>query len=151
MVDLKKDDKSQDELNAALEMLHFGFRAITAQPDQRLRAKGYSRVHHRILYFIGRNPDTSINQLLTIMKVSKQYLNNPLKKLIADGFIEACQDTNDKRVKRLRLSGKGRSFEKTLTGEQREQLAEIFSQSGSQAESGWRKVMTLLAEISMNN
>lgn len=144
MVDLNK--KSQKKLNDALEVLHFAFRALTAHPDEYLLTLGYSRVHHRVLYFIGRYPDSSINELLAIMKFSKQYLHRPLKRLIEDGYIKVAQDEDDKRIKRLRLSSRGTALEKKLTGEQREQLAEVFRRAGPQAEAGWRKVMKFLAD-----
>lgn len=144
MVDMKTGLEEEQRLNQALEALHFGFRAITAHPDERLRALGYSRVHHRILYFVGRNPDCSVNELLGIMRVSKQYLNRPLRQLIEDGYIRAKQDDRDRRVKRLRLTPRGRRLEEKLTGEQRSQLAKVFEQAGPEAEAGWRRVMALL-------
>ncbi len=144
MVDSNDSPKERQRLNQALEALHFGFRAITAHPDERLRVLGYSRVHHRILYFVGRNPGCSVNELLGIMRVSKQYLNRPLRQLVADGYIQSKRDTRDRRVKRLRLTPKGRRLEEKLTGEQRMQLAEVFRKAGPEAEAGWRRVMELL-------
>ncbi len=149
MVDTKRPWEETDRLNQALEALHFGFRAITAHPDERLKALGYSRVHHRVLYFVGRNPDCSVNELLGIMRVSKQYLHRPLRQLVEDGYIQSKQDPDDRRVKRLRLTSKGRRLEETLTGAQRQQLAEVLRKAGPQAEAGWRKVMALLGEISV--
>ncbi len=144
MVDSNMSPEEVHRLNEALEALHFGFRAVTAHPDERLKALGYSRVHHRILYFVGRNPGCSVNELLRIMRVSKQYLNRPLRQLVEDGYIQARKDRHDRRVKRLRLTRKGRRLEERLTGEQRTQLAEVFDRAGPQAEAGWRKVMELL-------
>ena len=138
--------KEHNHLNRALEALHFGFRAITSEPDKHLKSLGYSRVHHRILYFVGRNPECSVNELLTIMKVSKQYLNRPLKQLITDGYIVAEQDQKDRRVKRLKLTASGVSLEEHLTGYQRKQLADVFKKAGSEAELGWLSVMNLLAQ-----
>ncbi len=146
MVDSNIPAEEEQRLNQALEALHFGFRAITAHPDERLEALGYSRVHHRILYFVGRNPDCSINELLKIMRVSKQYLNRPLRQLVEDGYIQSRQDTRDRRVKRLRLTSKGQRLEEKLTGQQRAQLAEVFRRAGPEAEAGWRRVMALLGE-----
>ncbi len=136
--------EEERRLNQALEALHFGFRAIIAHPDERLKKLGYSRVHHRILYFVGRNPGCSVNELLRIMRVSKQYLNRPLRQLVEDGYIESKQDLQDRRVKRLKLTRKGRRLEEKLTGEQRMQLAEVFQAAGPRAEAGWREVMELL-------
>lgn len=148
MIDQKRQEQEQ-HLNQALEALHFGFRAITAQPDERLKALGYSRVHHRILYFIGRNSGCSVNELLGIMRVSKQYLHRPLRQLLEDGFVSARQDAADRRIKRLALTGKGRRLEQALTGEQRGQLARVFAAAGPGAEAGWRRVMALLAGESL--
>ena len=136
---------NEQMLNEALELLHFGFRAITAQPDQRLAARGYSRVHHRILYFIGRNAGCSHGELLRIMRVSRQYLHRPLKQLIDDGLVGMDRDVRDGRVRRLSLSAAGRRFEQELTGEQRRQLQAVFTRAGEAAENGWRQVMALLA------
>ncbi|BAO45221.1 MarR family winged helix-turn-helix transcriptional regulator [Thiolapillus brandeum] len=143
MVDLNNQDQAR--LNEALELLHFGFRAITSHPDERLAGLGYSRVHHRILYFVGRHPGSSINGLLEIMKVSKQYLHRPLKRLVDDGYVAMRTDSRDRRSKRLKLTAKGARLEASLTGEQRRQLAAAFGRAGPEAELGWRQVMALIA------
>lgn len=135
----------EQELNRALEAMHFGFRAMVLNPDQRLAELGMSRIHHRLLYFIGRNPECSINQLLQILQVSKQYLNRPLKQLINEGYVHYRSDELDKRIKRLRLTDKGAELENQLTGEQRRKFEEIFQQVGSEVEKNWRQVMELLS------
>lgn len=145
MVD-SKNTRREDELNSALEAIYFGFRAITAKPDERLDALGYSRVHHRILYFVARNPDCSVNELLGIMGVSKQYLHRPLQRLTQDGYIQAGGDPTDRRMKRLTLTRKGARLEAELTGDQRERFQRVFDEAGPKAEAGWRTVMGLLAD-----
>ena len=138
--------KREQELNQALEAMHFGFRAMTQQPDQRLAELGLARIHHRLLYFIGRNADCSINELLGIMRVSKQYLHQPLKKMIDRGYIAQKTDAADRRIKRLRLTPKGKKLEFELTEVQRRRFAGIFKKSGAGAEKHWREVMALLSE-----
>jgi hypothetical protein len=49
----------QRQLQEAIELLYFGYRAFTDRPDRILGQRGLNRVHHRILYFVGRNPDAS--------------------------------------------------------------------------------------------
>ena len=120
----------QQELNQALESMHFGFRAMIYQPDQRLAKLGLARIHHRLLYFIGRNPDCSINELLQIMRITKQYLHQPLKKLLDLGYVRQKTDAADRRIRRLRLSAKGRKLEFELSEVQRRRFANIFKQAG---------------------
>jgi DNA-binding MarR family transcriptional regulator len=136
----------QQELNQALESMHFGFRAMTYQPDQRLAKLGLARIHHRLLYFIGRNPDCSINELLQIMRITKQYLHQPLKKLLDLGYVKQKTDASDRRIRRLRLSAKGNKLEFELSEVQRRRFADIFKQAGPAAEKHWRQVMALLSE-----
>ncbi len=138
--------KRQQELNQALESMHFGFRAMVYQPDQRLAKLGLARVHHRLLYFIGRNPDCSINDLLQIMRITKQYLHKPLKKLLDLGYVKQETDIADRRIRRLRLSAKGRKLEFELSEVQRRRFGHIFKQAGPAAERHWRQVMALLSE-----
>ena len=103
--------RRQQELNRALEAMHFGFRAMTYQPDRRLSELGLSRVHHRVLYFIARHPGSSVNELLEVMRVSKQYLHKPLQKMIALGYVEQSIDSDDRRVRRLALTQRGKKLE----------------------------------------
>ena len=138
--------KREQELNQALESMHFGFRAMIFNPDQRLAKLGLSRIHHRLLYFIARQPGCSISELLQIMRISKQYLHQPLKKLIDRGYVAQKLDSSDRRIRRIRLTPKGKKLEHELTEVQRQRFAEIFKQVGPAAEKHWRRVMALLSE-----
>ena len=59
------DQSNTPELRAAVESLFFGYRAFTSRPDRLLAQRGLGRVHHRILYFVGRQPQIAVNALLT--------------------------------------------------------------------------------------
>ncbi len=135
----------EKQLNEALEAMHFGFRAMVDKPDQRLAELDFLRIHHRIMYFIGRNQNCSVSELLQILGVTKQYLNRPLKTLISKGYISQQADEKDRRIKRLELTERGYQLEVELTGTQRQRFAEIFDQVGMEAEHHWREVMDKLA------
>ncbi len=134
------------ELNQALELFHFAFRAFTAKPDQLLEARGLQRVHHRILYFVGRNPEIRVSGLLGILGVTKQALHAPLRQLIAMHLIQDSPDASDKRGKCLALTAEGTKLEAALSGAQRKLLASVFELAGADSESAWRAVMDQLAE-----
>lgn len=138
-------DGRRDELNLALEAIHFGFKALISKPDKRLAEIGYSRIHHRVLYFIGRHANCSVNELLKVMDVSKQYLNRPLRQLADDGYVLVKIDRKDRRVRRIKLSAQGEKLEFELSNEQRLRFETVFEVAGPQAEAGWRKVMQLMA------
>lgn len=142
------DQFSDARLQQAMELFYFGYRAFTAIPDQILQDKGLGRVHHRILYFVGRNPALNINELLQILCVSKQALNAPLRKLTELGLIEVETASHDRRVKQLRLSKAGAKLEGQLTQSQMQHMASAFTEGGDKAIEGWEKIMQAMPAVS---
>ncbi len=135
----------EDALHLAIEQFYFGYRAFTTPPDRILDQRGLGRVHHRILYFVGRNPHISVNTLLTLLSVSKQALNAPLRQLIEMKLIAMDTAEHDRRVRQLSLTANGSKLEAQLTGTQMKQLQAIFKKAGPEAEAGWHRVMDCLA------
>ena len=129
----------------AIEALYFAYRAFTDRPDRILERRGLGRVHHRILYFVGRNPDISVRGLLEVLAVSKQALNAPLRQLVEMHLVAVAAGSRDLRVKQLRLTEEGGRLEAELTGAQVRLLHAAFEQAGEGARAGWLKVMTELA------
>lgn len=129
----------------AIEQFYFGYRAFTVQPDRILAERGLGRVHHRILYFVGRNPRMSVNALLSMLGVSKQALNAPLRQLMEMQLVAIDTAAHDKRVRELSLTPSGAELEAQLTGTQMQQLQAVFEQVGSDAEAGWHQVMRSLS------
>jgi DNA-binding MarR family transcriptional regulator len=136
----------EDTLRLAIEQFYFGYRAFTTPPDRILDQRGLGRVHHRILYFVGRNPQISVNTLLGLLNVSKQALNAPLRQLIEMKLIAMDTAEHDRRVRQLSLTTSGTKLESLLTGTQMKQLQAVFDQVGSNAEAGWHRVMCSLAD-----
>lgn len=145
MVDLKDPAGLADPaLRDAIEALYFGYRAFTRGPDSLLARRGLGRVHHRILYFVGRQPGIKVNELLAVLAVSKQALNTPLRRLIELGLIDSRPGREDRRVRHLSLSASGKRLEATLSGTQTELLAAVFARCGRSAQRHWLQVMHAL-------
>ena len=138
------DQNRRDELRAAIEVLYFAYRGFTDLPDRILERRGLNRVHHRILYFIGRRPGISVSGLLDVLAVSKQALNAPLRQLVAMGLVETANSETDRRVKNLRLTAEGKRLEAELTDAQIKLLERAFEHAGPGAEAGWRQAMHAL-------
>lgn len=132
-------------LRLAIEQFYFGYRAFTVQPDRILDQRGLGRVHHRILYFVGRNPQISVNALLTMLNISKQALNAPLRQLIEMKLVAMSTAEHDRRVRQLLLTPAGGKLEAQLTGTQMRQLQAVFEEAGASAQAGWHQVMHRLS------
>ncbi len=135
-------------LRESIEAFFFGYRAFTAGPDAILARRGLGRVHHRVLYFVGRDPGLSVARLLGVLAVSKQALNGPLRQLVEAGLISARQGPDDRRVKQLTLTAAGRRLEAQLTGTQLALLGGVFEEAGASAEAGWLTIMQALDSTS---
>ena len=129
----------------AIERFYFAYRAFTSGADRLLEARSLGRVHHRILYFVGRNPGLSVGELIDILGVSKQALNAPLRALVERELVSVEIDAQDRRIRRLCLSETGRALEAQLTDIQTELLERAFGESGAKATEGWHAVMDRLA------
>jgi DNA-binding MarR family transcriptional regulator len=138
MVDVSTREQS---LSEAIELFYFAYRSFTSEPDHILTEQGLGRVHHRILYFVGRNPDVAVTALLDTLAVSKQALNGPLRKLLDDKLISIRTDEQDRRFRRLRLTEAGRKLEAQLTGTQMRHLETVFNRNGGKNEQAWKAIM----------
>ena len=136
-------------LDEAWELMHFALRAVIAQPDELLETRGLSRVHHRILFFVARQPDITVNQLLQVLNVSKQALNQPLRQLYSQELVTFTPAPNDRRQRRLVLTDAGRELEERLTGSQYAMFDAALSAAGPRGEAAWRRVMRHLADAEM--
>ena len=134
----------EPRLRAAIEAFFFAYREFTAVPDQMLAEQGLGRVHHRILYFVGRHPGGTVSKLLQVLQVSKQALHQPLRELSERGLVCSTPDTHDRRIKRLALTERGQVLERELSETQMRLLRQGFALAGDLAESGWQAVMESL-------
>ena len=140
------DANRERELRLDVEALYFGYRAFTALPDRILAEQALGRAHHRILYFVRREPGISIGDLLALLKVSKQAMNRPLRDLESLGLITISPDATDKRIRRVTTTRKGTQLEARLTGAQLRLLDDVFADLDATTEAHWRAAMVRLAE-----
>jgi len=82
------DDPGETTLREGAEMMFFGYRSFTQDPDKILAERDYGRAHHRALHFISRRPGVSVAGLLDILGVTKQSLARVLKPLIDQGLVD---------------------------------------------------------------
>jgi len=146
MTDLKTTHPAlflrEEELRRGVELLYFAYRDFTRDPDTILAQSQYGRAHHRVLYFVSRNPNTSVSGLLALLRITKQSLSRVLGQLVEDGYILQEQGTTDRRQRLLSLTEKGHAFEKQLFGPQRKRMAEAYKKAGPEAVAGFWQVLS---------
>jgi len=137
---------TDDQLRKGIEAMYFAYRGFTADPDRILADKGYGRAHHRAVHFINRAPGTTVNNLLSILGVTKQSLNRVLRALIEDGLVESRVGRSDKRERNLYLTPAGEALERELSNAQRDRMRSAFRQAGPEAVVGFRQVLEAMMD-----
>ena len=129
-----------------MQAFFFGYQAFTAKADEMLARRGLSRVHQRIVFFIAHHPGVSVKELLTLLGVSKQALNTPLRQLIDMNLVRSGAPETDKRKRLLELTPDGVRFERNLRREQVKLLQRVFAQEGEEAVNGWLAINHALGQ-----
>jgi DNA-binding MarR family transcriptional regulator len=134
------------DLDAALELMYYGWRGMTLMADQYLATLGLSRPHHRILYVVARQPDISIGALIEVLGISKQALNRPLSLLLERDLLTSRRSIEQHRSKLLRLTKAGKRIEQRASDHERKVLREAFDRVGPSSAAAWTAVMGVIAD-----
>jgi DNA-binding MarR family transcriptional regulator len=131
----------EHEVRRGVELLFFGYTRLTRSIDEGLAEHGLGRAHHRALYFIARQPDLTISELLKILAITKQSLGRVLTDLAGHGFVETRAGEVDRRQKLLRLTPQGAEFEAQLFDALRNNLAAAYGAAGQESVTGFWRVL----------
>ncbi len=140
---------TDEQLRKGIEAMFFAYRGFTADPDRILQEYGYGRAHHRAIHFINRSPGTTVNNLLSILGVTKQSLNRVLRTLVEDGLVESRVGMRDKRERHLYLTERGAELERQLSEAQRGRMRAAFRNAGPEAVAGFRTVLEQMMDPEM--
>lgn len=127
-----------------IEHFFFAYRDFVSDPDIMLKNLGFGRAHHRVLYFVNRNPGMTVAELLFILKITKQSLGRVLKQLIASEYIIQNEGENDRRKRLLYPTPKGRGLVRALSIPQSKRIERAFS---TMDETARKNVMQFLAAM----
>ena len=91
MTDIKSSQKAlflrKETLKRGIELLFYAYRDFTNEADAILFELGLGRAHHRVIYFVGKNPGMTVSDLLNILRITKQSLSRVLSRLISECYI----------------------------------------------------------------
>ncbi len=132
----------EEDIRQGMELLYYAYRDFTAEPDTILVEYGFGRAHHRVIYFVGRNPLINVSELLGILKITKQSLSRVLGQLVREEFVNQREGIEDRRQRLLELTAKGLELEQRLSESQSKRIAKAYREAGAEAVQGYRDVLT---------
>ncbi len=128
------------ELLEFVELFFFAYRDFVSDPDRILEEFGFGRAHHRVIHFVGRNPNIRVANLLHILKITKQSLGRVLKQLVDEGYIEQKAGTKDRRERRLLLTPAGSVLAQKLAKPQLDRIAKTLAAAEPEAKAYYRRI-----------
>lgn len=137
----------EESLNRDLWLFHVAFRQLIKLPDELLQARGLGRIHHRILFVIGRSGEISVGAIAEKLSITRQALHGPMRQLRELQLIASAPSPENRTVQLVQLTKAGAALEFDVNELQRRHLAMAFAQSGKAGEEAWRKVMTTVSQV----
>tara|TARA_B100000073_G_C23398624_1_gene438265 strand:+ start:16 stop:504 length:489 start_codon:yes stop_codon:yes gene_type:complete len=131
---------NENEIRKIIELMFFSYRDFTSGPDKVLEKINFGRAHHRVIYFVGKQNNLTIKELLSILQITKQSLSRVLNQLVKEKYI-ILSIGEDKRTKKLSLSQKGQELEKKLSDIQVSKIYKIINQFNENEINGFKKVL----------
>jgi DNA-binding MarR family transcriptional regulator len=111
-----------------------------------LEAQGFGRIHHRILFFVNQRPGITVNELISVMRVSHQNLRGSMRQLIDQGYLLSKVGEEDRRQKRTFTSAKGLELIERLSHTQFSRIQKAFAAAGPEAVKAFLNVHRLLMD-----
>ena len=130
----------EKEIRKLMELLFFSYRDFAVGPDEILEKIHFGRAHHRTIYFVGKNKEITIKDLLKILQITKQSLSRVLNQLVKQKYINMTVGI-DKRTKNLTLTQKGIELEKKLSNIQITKIRNILLNADENNINGFKKIL----------
>ena len=121
---------TEEPMYELIELFFFAYRDFVGDADRLLEAYGFGRAHHRVLYFVSRQPGLTIAELLEILRITKQSLNRVLRELVDKNFVEIRAGTLDRRRRQLYATPDGERLALKLALVQTRRFAFALEQLG---------------------
>ena len=136
---------NEKEIRKIIELMFFSYRDFTSGPDKVLEKIRFGRAHHRVIYFVGKQENLTIKELLSILQITKQSLSRVLNQLVKERYI-ILTIGDDKRTKKLSLSKKGQELEKELTNIQITKIYNVIKKFSEDDINGFKKILYSMIE-----
>ena len=131
---------NEKEIRKIIELMFFSYRDFTSGPDKILDKINFGRAHHRVIYFVGKQDNLTIKDLLSILQITKQSLSRVLNQLVKEKYIMLSVG-HDKRTKKLSLTKKGYELENKLSNIQITKIYNLIKKFDESEINGFKKVI----------
>jgi len=137
----------EQAVRGGMDLLFFANTRHLRHADDTLAYLGLGRAHHRIMYFVARQPGINVTALLAILGITKQSFGRVAKQLIAKGLMEQHTGERDRRQRLLMLTPEGAKLEKAIFDGLHDNVVRAYQGAGGEAVAGlWIVLQHLMGE-----
>ncbi len=122
--DMAQAEAGADEssLRRTLELVFYVHMEQASLADEVLVQYGLGRPHHRILHFAVSRPGITVNELLSILRITNQAFSRTLNQLTKMGLMEQRPGLTDRRLRCNYATAKGVQLHRRLIKRQFEHI-----------------------------
>ncbi|RJF69761.1 MarR family winged helix-turn-helix transcriptional regulator [Rhodopseudomonas palustris] len=88
---------SEQSLHRTLELVFYAHMEMADLANQVLALHKLGRAHHRVLYFVVQQPGITVNELISILRITNQALSRTINQLAQMQLIEQKPGQQDRR------------------------------------------------------
>ena len=138
---ISAQELGEAETTALIELLFFAYRDFVSDPDAILEELEFGRAHHRVIHFVGRVPGMTVQQLLDILRITKQSLGRVLKELIDKGYVFQKEGETDRRQRLLHLTAAGEELRQSLMAPQMSRIRRAVVETSGNGRTSMRDML----------
>jgi DNA-binding MarR family transcriptional regulator len=99
-----------------------------------------------VLHFVDRHPGLSVQDLLEILRITKQSLARVLRELVEQGFIDQREGVSDRRLRLLSTTPRGEALARRLAALQASRIERALGEIGPEAGEAARAFLTAMID-----
>jgi DNA-binding MarR family transcriptional regulator len=104
------DRKRAEKLQSVLTLFGLAQLALASDADVELAKLKLARTHHRILYLALHNPGVTVGRIVTLLRLTPQAVQGPMRRLINSGYLEQKASPSDGRKRHLYATQAGQDL-----------------------------------------
>lgn len=136
---------SESAAMRTVELIFFVHLRMADCADPVLAEIGLGRPHHRLLYFVARNPGITVGDLTALLHISNQALSRTTNQLTSMGLLEQRYSLEDRRVRQNFVTTEGLALLRRLIENQMAMISRAHAEMTPEELSNmWRSLAVMI-------
>jgi DNA-binding MarR family transcriptional regulator len=123
---------SDEQARWIFSLFFLSYRSLIKDGDAYLAKKGLGRPQFRVMFILKRRAGYTMTQIKEVLGISSQAITRVLKQLLVEGYVKQELSIEDRRIRHLYLTKKGKSIVEGVTKAQKVTLERALAEEGEE-------------------